>query len=428
MKAWKDFLLKLEKQLGKETVSKWLRPLKILKFDARNLYIEAHNSFQILWFQEHIKMPLVNSNHKLIKIHFYLQGKPFKPQKKQKTPLVQKEHFSPDYLTSHAKFDNFFPDTTPHLALEILSNLSDKPFYNPIFVQGLKGSGKTHLLMATADKLSKEGKKVFFVSSQTFTEHVIRAYRTGNLKEFRGSYRDIDCLIIDDIHLLKQRTTTQEELFHTFNRLHSHGILILLSGRCFPHLLEGIEERLKSRFEWGITLSLKAATPEILRKILEKRAADLSCPLNEETLHFLLKTFPNSSSLIRALEALVLRTYQSKKNLNLKNATLLLKDLISKEKNQLKPETILEQISLHFYIKKADLLGKSQRKEHVFPRKIAMYLYRTELHMSYVKIGKLFSRDHSTVISSIKFIEKERNNKNPEVLSALLALQQSLIS
>ncbi len=428
MKVWKDFLLKLENQLGQETVAKWLRPLKILKFDARNLHLEASNSFQILWFQEHIKTPLVNLNQKPIKIHLYLHGTLFQPKKKKENPFPQKEHFSPDHLSSHARFDNFFPGDEPNLTFEILSKLSEKPPYNPIFVCGLKGTGKTHLLMATAEKFVNEEKKVFFVSSQTFTEHVIRAYRTGNLKEFRNSYRDIDCLIIDDIHLLKRRTTTQEELFHTFNRLHSLGVLILLSGSCFPHLLEGIEERLKSRFEWGITLSLKKATPETLRKILKKRAEDFSLPLNDELTQFLLKTFPNSSSLIRALEALALRSYQNKTTLNLKHTKFLLKDLASEEESHLEPDTILKQVAFYFHIQKTEILGKSQKKEHVLPRKIAMYLCRKQLQMPYTKIGSLFSRDHSTVISSVKLIEKERKNKNLQILSFLFILQQKLFS
>ena len=260
MKAWHDFLKTLEKDLGKETVDKWLTPLKILKFDAANLYLDATDSFQILWFYEHVTQGLKDPNGRKIKLHFYLNGQPLQKKAKKTAagePLA-KQHFSPDHLASHATFANFIKEESPFLPYDLLTHIDGT--YNPIFLYGPTGCGKTHLLMATAHQLKKAGKNVFYVRTETFTEHVIRAFRTTSLQEFRPTYRNLDCLILDDVQMLKGKNTTQEELFHTFNRLHTQGMQIVLSSNTSPRELEGIEERLKSRFEWGITLPLSAPT------------------------------------------------------------------------------------------------------------------------------------------------------------------------
>ena len=427
MKAWHDFLKKLEKDLGKDTVEKWLRPLKILKFDAVNLYLKATDSFQILWYKEHITEELKNFNGRRIKLHFYLNGELFsKPSKKkpvQESPI--KQYFSSDHLASHATFANFIKEKKPFLPYDLLSNVDNT--YNPIFLYGPAGSGKTHLLMATAHMLKQAGMNVFYVRTQTFTKHVIRAFRTSSLQEFRPTYRNLDCLIIDDVHLLKRKVATQEELFHTFNRLHTLGRQIVLSANTSPQLLNGIEERLKSRFEWGITLPLTPASLEEKKQILHKRAKALSLPLSELMKTHLLQTFESLLSLIRALEALALRLHQSQLKLDIPMINHLLQDLILEESNQrLTPEKILQYVAETFRMNTEDILGRSQNKECLLPRKIAMYLCRIALHMSYPKIGEFFSRDHSTVMSSVSQIEKGKVCKKRLITAPLLEIQQKM--
>jgi len=427
MKAWHDFLKNLEKDLGKETVAKWLKPLKILKFDAANLHLDATDSFQILWYKEHVTEELKDSNGRKIKIHFYLNGTPFtkKTQKKPVEDAPAKQYFSPDHLASHATFANFIKEESPFLPLDLLTHLDST--YNPIFLYGPPGSGKTHLLMATAHKLKKEGKNVFYVRTETFTEHVIRAFRTSSLQEFRPTYRNLDCLIIDDIHLLKRKATTQEELFHTFNRLHTQGMQIVLSGNTSPQLLSGIEERLKSRFEWGITLPLSPATPSESKCILQKRTEALSLPLTEIMKAHLLQTFHSLPSIIRALEALALRLHQTEIKLDILLIDHLLQDLIQEENtHRLTPEKIVKYVAEAFRVNTEDILGRSQNKECVLPRKMAMYFCRKSLRMPYLKIGEFFSRDHSTVMSSVKQIEKGQANKEKAIAIPLLEIKQKI--
>ncbi|WP_420422544.1 DnaA ATPase domain-containing protein [Simkania sp.] len=427
MKAWHDFLKTLEKDLGKETVEKWLKPLKVLKFDAANLYLDATDSFQILWYQEHVTKELLDPSGRKIKLHFYLNGKPLKSRAKKTTPEESnpKQYFSPDHLASHATFENFIKEESPFLACDLLTHIDST--YNPIFLYGPAGCGKTHLLMATAHQLKQAGKNVFYVRTETFTEHVIRAFRTSSLQEFRPTYRNLDCLILDDVQMLKGKNTTQEELFHTFNRLHTQGMQIVLSASSSPRELEGIEERLKSRFEWGITLPLTMPTPSETKQILKTRSESLSLPLTELMLAHLLRTFPTLPSLIRALEALALRLHQSQLKLDIPMIDHLLQDLIREEEKQLlTPHKILQHVAATFRVNTEDILGRSQNKECVLPRKIAMYFCRTALRMPYLKIGEFFSRDHSTVMSSVKQIEKGKASKDKNIAFPLFEIQQKL--
>lgn len=430
MKAWDTLLTLLEEKLGKKTVDEWLRRLKVVKFDAGNLYLDATDSFQISWFKEYVTPYLskyfLSGRGKPIKIHFTIQGKPFPPKKEmeKETPL-----FQPDPLEPHAIFEEFITKGDKHLPLNILSELVEGslPFgsYNPIYLYGPQGSGKTHLLMATAHALQERGVSCFYVRADTFTEHVIRAFRSTSLQEFRKIYRDIDVLIIDDIHLLSRKTATQEELFHTFNRLHTAKLQIILGANQPPHLLEEIEERLISRFEWGITLSIHTPTEEDRMKILEERGKALELPLNAPIKEFLIKTFKNPHTLVQSLGALALRLPHATLPPDLEIVEYHLKDLIEKEsKTVLTPEKILKTVANTFGIKTEDILGKAQNKECALPRQIAMFLCREKLGLPYPQIGRLFSRDHSTVMSSVKRVKMGLEKKEEEFLLPLSDIQR----
>jgi chromosomal replication initiator protein len=258
MQAWDDFLNAEEHRLGKEVAAKWLRSLRVIRFDACNLYLEAKDPFQIRWFEEHVRpgiqTRLQNNNSHPIKVHLKAastEPSEKKPPKKKWEPSLLK--ITSDPLDSFATFEHFAADGNNQIPYQLLYNLEQGSF-NPIFLHGPTGSGKTHLLMAMAAKTKQ---KVLFVNAETFTEHVVQAIRLGWMQEFRNAYRKVDLLIIDDIHLFAKRTATQEEFFHTFNALNLEKKQIVLSSALPPHLLQGIEERLISRFEWGITLCLE---------------------------------------------------------------------------------------------------------------------------------------------------------------------------
>jgi len=435
MKAWSNLLELLDHELGRSTVDKWIRTLKILKFDARNLHLDASDSFQINYFHEYVAPLLpkhfLTGSGKPIKVHFTIDGKPLKSKKE--TLNTETKNFTPDPLESHATFKEFILGEEENLAHKILTELIDSTLemgcYNPIYLYGPKGSGKSHLLMATAHALEEQGKKCFFVRSETFTEHVIRAFRSTQLQEFRKTYRNIDVLLIDDVHLFSRKTATQEELFHTFNHLHTSGKQIIFSAHEPPRILEEIAERLISRFEWGITLPIAHPLIEEKTQILEQRANALSLPLDPLLKQFLTTHFKSLHSLIRSLEALALRFSSKTSTIDIEIAQTLLKDLLDEESQQtLTPEKMLKIVANTFGIKIEDILGKAQSKEYAFPRQIAMYLCRKHLQMSFLKIGYFFSRDHSTVMTSVKRIKKGIEKKENAFLLPLSEIQRKLNS
>jgi chromosomal replication initiator protein len=395
-----------EKDLGTEVVQQWLP--KLIHFDAANVYLEASDSFQTSWFEEHVRPRLagfVNNNQRPIKVH--ISATKGAPAKKEEPRQLQ---FTPSPLDPDMTLDAYLCPQENQVGYQLLQ--APSPF-NPIFFYGPHGAGKTHLLMGAAIAMQKQGKRVFFVKAETFTEHVVQAMRFGQMQNFRKVYRDIDALIVDDIHLLARKTATQEEFFHTFNTLHTSGRPILLSANVPPMQLSEIEPRLVSRFEWGI--SLKVA-PGDLKAILEKKAACWKLEIPEDIFLFLLERFPSAP--VMALQALALRA--KGKPLSRLLAEQLLKDLLAKEEGKsLTCEKIVKAVAAHYGITSEDLLGKSQTREIALARQVAMYLCREKLQLPYQKIGEAFSRDHSTVMSSIKQIQKGIEEKKADLLDAL---------
>jgi chromosomal replication initiator protein len=455
MQAWEEFITKQEKRFGKQTIDKWLRSLKLIHYDSGNLYLEAQEAFQVSWFEEHIrpllKTELLNNNYRQIKVHLSVQEALASktPTKKEKKIFVPQ--FISDKLDPAATFENFIPSQANRVSINLLWELTGydstshcfkEPTlklgtYNPLFIWGGAGTGKTHLLMALAHAFKKRGLNVFYSRTETFTEHVVSAIRGGEMQLFRKSYRQPDILLFDDVHLLARKGATQEEFFHTFNSLHTTNRQLILTAQDPPSQLIDIEPRLISRFEWGISLHLDKLTREELHQVLTQRCAHLNFPLSHDVCSFLVDTFPKAHSLHRALEALILRVhlhsdalYHRQPHLiDAETVAQLLKDLIEKEAfRELTPQKIIAATSAFYGIRIEDLLGKAQNQECVGPRQLAMYLCRKELNLSYKAIGRLFFRDHSTVMTSVKHIEKQLSAPAGELLSTLFKIRRALES
>jgi len=451
MQAWDTFLKLLENDIGTNAIDQWLRPLKIIHFDAGNLYLEAKDSFQISWFEEHIRKKanalLCNNNHRKIKVYLSIAGEAAKKKisKKPKTDILTIPQLSIafDALNPLCNFDNFIGSSLhplPHKLMHQITGYAndhktDLATFNPIYLWGPTGTGKTHLLVATAHELGKKGLSVAYVNAETFTEHVVRAIRASEMSLFRQSYRKADILIIEDVHLLAKRGATQEELFHTFNTLHLAGKQIMLSANCSPSELAFIEPRLISRFEWGIVLPMAPLLHDEIRQVLHAKAKALNYPLNQKVMEFLLETFTSGTkALCRAFEALVLRTHLNKSNIKFSPTQLTvpyvqqqLTDLISEEvASALDPNKIILNVSEYFGIRPDDILGKAQSRDRALPRQIAMYFCRSQLEMPYAKIGDLFQRDHSTVMSSVKLIQKNLNSNEQSVSEPFHAILKKL--
>lgn len=451
MQAWEQFVAGQEIELGSETVQKWLKTLKVLRYDACNLYLEAQDAFQAMWFEEHVRhlvqLKLFNNNNKRIKVHLSTanasaKGMPGRQKKEKQAEAACLVPFDLqfDHVDPYCTFSNFVVSETNHLTHKVFSQVAgydeekrclsfDPPAlnaFNPIYVHGGSGVGKTHLLMGVVNLLSQRGIKVLFSRAQTFTDHVVSAIRAGEMSLFRQAYRNSEVLIVDDVHVFSRKGATQEEFFHTFNTLHVAGKQIILSANCPPGELQYIEPRLISRFEWGIVLALETPTRSEAGKILEQKAAIMQYPVHAKVIGFLLDTFSSCKSRNRALEALILRTHLNgnadksfHSQLTVPLAKQILADLILEEQRAaLTPERIVQQVAEHFGIKPEDVLGRAQTRDCVLPRQISMYFCRDHLKMPYVKIGDLFAKDHSTVMSSVKLIQKGIEANDKEIANA----------
>lgn len=441
MQEWQNLLNRFEQELGKETVEAWLRPLKVVRFDARNLYLETQDPLHVTWFEEQIRPRVdkrfVNTNHRPIQIHLALnrltQDTPKaaarKPAKQEaQTPFTLTfDHIEPD-----ATLETFLPASVEQAAWPLLQELCRQgasPF-NPLLLFGESAVGKTHLMMAIASAGLQQGKKVGYVRCDSFVRHVVHAIRLGAMTKLRETYRTLDILLLDDADRLSNRFATQEELFHTFNSLFEQRKQIVLSAQKAPHLLTGIEPRLISRFEWGLVLPLHQLDSKRLRQILERRLHALHLELTESAIDFLCHEFANPKTLYMALDALKLRLHlQGDESRNLRTHDLhivrtLLHDLTQQVQEQKRsPEKILSEVAKLFGVRQEEILGSSQKRECALPRQLAMYLCRTELRTPFTRLGKIFSRDHSTVISSVRQIQAKIASRDPELLALLAQLR-----
>ncbi len=456
MQAWENFLKSQITEIGKEAVQKWLKPLKILRYDAQNLYLEAKDTFQALWFEEHIRpktKSITNNNNRPIRIHLAIANQvKVDPKKQKETPKQTIPPFKITFeeLSPHCTFEQFLVHEGNLLVYKLLCKVTgydaeshklipgaaELVSFNPIFLHGPSGTGKTHLLMAAAQALKDRSLNVRYIRSERFTEHVVAAIRAGEMSAFRQAYRTIDVLIIDDVHIFSRKRATQEEFFHSFNALHLTGKQIIISANCLPSELAHIEPRLISRFEWGIVLPLERADEEAAKKIILKKAAALKFPISQKVVDYLVNTFKsNMKALCRALEALILRIHLQEssvysnhpENIPLPLVKHLLADLAREEERYvLTADMILESVAGHFEVEREEITGKAQSRDCVLPRQIAMYLCRSQLKMSYTKIGDLFERDHSTVMTSVKRIQKDFDEDDKDLLMHLHAITKSL--
>lgn len=442
MHAWHKLLEHLQAEMGKAVVDKWIGSLKILKFDACNIYLEATDKFQATWVKEHLlpraKGHFLNNNGHPIKINLKVRGEPLIKEKGVKEERYPPSFlvFNPDGLNEHYSFSSFYPSDNNDLCYKFLLKLAsengdDKSHislasFNPILIYGPSGCGKTHLLMSLTKVFLQTNRRAFYVKAQTFTSHVINAIRLNSLQDFRNTYRKVDILIIDDIHLLAGKSATQEEFFHTFNTLYSLNSQIIMSSNIPPSQMKDIEPRLISRFEWGINLLLTNVDSKNLRRILDTKEKAYSISLDEKTKDFLIENFKSAQDLEKAIQALLLRTSNSKE-IDLATAKSSISDLIeTRLKIQITPSSIIDAVAQHFGIFTKDILGSSQRKDCTLPRQIAVFFCREKLNLAYKKIGEIFDRDHSTIMSSVKFINQKKQEKNNNIYFSLLAIEKKL--
>ncbi|MFA7088272.1 MAG: chromosomal replication initiator protein DnaA [Patescibacteria group bacterium] len=327
-------------------------------------------------------------------------------------------------------FDNFIVGKGNELAhaacLAIVDNLGKS--YNPLFIYGGVGLGKTHLLQAIGNAVSKYTDKILYVTSEKFTNNYIQAVKTGKAKEFKNLYRNVDLLLVDDIQFMGGKDGTQEEFFHTFNELQQNDKQIVLTSDRPPKSMPAIEKRLISRFESGMVADVGKPDIETKIAILEKKALEKGCPLEKDVLSYIADHVQNN---IRELEGALTKIIVSHQfkglNPSLKSVKEVLGDYISNiQSRSLTPKEIIEATAKFYNLSPKDLTGQSRKKELVWPRQVAIYLIREELNSSYPSIGaEMGGRDHTTAMHSYNKIYQEvKENENEKIKQELESIKQ----
>ena len=431
---WQDALAYIQGRVPKQVYDTWFTPICLERIEDSTAQLGVPNKFFGDWLHQHYG-PLLSEAVSAARggletaITFVI----FKQAKKQPdgsgstvstvrqntgTRAKRGIQLNPKYT-----FKNFVVGAGNQFAHAACMAVAEQPAkaYNPLFIYGDTGLGKTHLLNAIGNYVAERTDlRIAYLTTEQFTNEVINSIRYDKMMDLRKRYRHIDMLMIDDIQFLAGKERTQEEFFHTFNALYeAHKQLVLSSDR-FPKDMPDIEERLRSRFEWGLIADLQPPDVETRIAILRKKSEDEGITLPEDVIQFLATTMKSN---IRELEGSLVRlgAYASLtgQTITLEMAKNVLRDLIGTKKKIVSMDDIQETVGARFHVKIADLKSRRRSKTLVHPRQIAMYLCRELTDSSYPEIGRQFGgKDHTTIIHACKQIIKAKDSDS--VFSATL--------
>ncbi len=429
---WDEILEYMRTDLEMTTLSfnTWIKPLKIHSLDNNTLKILVEMDGAVEYLDKKYKVYLQGAIIDVID-HIYdiefvtkqqveSEDLPVKKSSNIMNEVIEKANLNPKYT-----FDTFVVGGNNKFAHAASLAVADKPgqIYNPLFLYGGVGLGKTHLMHSIAHSILQKdkNKKVLYVTSETFTYELIDAIRGINnttINDFREKYRNIDVLLIDDVQFIIGKESTQEEFFHTFNTLHGANKQIIISSDRPPKDIETLEARLRSRFEWGLIADISAPDYETRMAILRKKEETDGYKFNDDVIQFIAS---NVKSNIRELEGALnkLIAYSNLERKDIKEITVeiaedVLRDiLLPNEKREITPELIIQTVAEHYGITMADIIGNKRNSEIVVPRQIAMYLCRKMTDASLKNIGNILGkRDHTTIINGHNKIEAELKQNN----------------
>lgn len=332
--------------------------------------------------------------------------------------FYNKSNLNPKYT-----FDNFVVGENNSFAHAAALAVSESPgvAYNPLFLYGGVGLGKTHLMHAIGNEILKKNKdfKVLYVTSEKFTNHLIASIKEGKMESFRNTYRNIDVLLIDDIQFLAGKERNQEEFFHTFNTLHEAGKQIILSSDRPPKDIQPLTDRLRNRFEWGLIADISNPDYETRMAILQKKTQLDGLIIDNDILsNIATKIDTNIRELEGVLNKLVAKSTLKNQPFSIALSEEAIADVVSNKNRVLSIEYIQEVVSKYFDVTLEDLKGSRRSSDVVFPRQVAMYLCKSVAQVSFPKIGQAFGkRDHSTVMHACEKIEREiKENSNTKLI------------
>ncbi|MGB3988205.1 MAG: chromosomal replication initiator protein DnaA [Minisyncoccales bacterium] len=429
---WESVLAQIQLNISQANFNAWFKNTKISSIDGPEIFISVPNSFTKEWLEnKYNKIILKTLNEtagrKLKKINYCIDNKDklsFKnyikhPVNTSQLEFTQLKINQSTNLNPRYTFENFVVgpfNELPHAAARAVAQ-NPGSFYNPLFIYGGVGLGKTHLMQAIGNEIYQNlpDKKIRYISVEKFTSEVVSSIRNKSMDKFKEKYREIDILIIDDIQFLSGKEKTQEEFFHTFNVLYENNKQIVISSDRPPRSIQALAERLKSRFEGGMITDISHPDVETRMAILKTKAQEKDVDFSDEVYLYLATNIQNN---IRELEGALnkLIAHQNLKNqkIDIKKTKEIFKDLFKSSVNVVTPKKVMKAISQFYDIKEKELSEPSRKKEIVRPRQIAMHILRNDLNHSLPFIGRMFGgRDHTTVMYSCDKIEKElETNEN----------------
>ncbi|MCQ2372541.1 MAG: chromosomal replication initiator protein DnaA [Phascolarctobacterium sp.] len=427
--VWLECTNKLKESIHESIYNVWIEPIMPLELTDTYLKVAVNSSVFGKMLENKYASKIEATLEEILgkKIHLIIESLENKentnistPEKKEITPITVKKqeqlqvkdanisHLNPKYI-----FENFIVGNANRMAFAAASNVADNPgnSYNPLFIYGGSGLGKTHLMHAIGNRIisNNQNMKVLYLSCETFTNEIIQSIQHKTTDAFRQKYRNIDCLIIDDIQFLRGKEQTQVEFFHTFNALHDANKQIIISSDRPPKEIETLEDRLRTRFEWGLQADIQPPDLETRIAIIRQKASNDNIELPNDVVTLLAT---NITTNIREIEGaytkLVAYTSLMDMPITIETAQKVLNDMkITTVTYVITADTITKAVAEYFNIKTDELFKQKRTQNIAYPRQIAMYLCRELADLSYPKIGELFGkRDHTTVLYAYDKIYK----------------------
>ncbi|GER93381.1 chromosomal replication initiation protein DnaA [hot springs metagenome] len=437
-KIWDKSLLMIAEKVGDSTFDLWFKPIKPIQFKDKTIILEIPNRFFRDWIEDYYPTIIADV---LEGVLGYPVTVKYKTAEKEDAVLRKMDSILENrrsklasrgiYLNPRYTFDTFVVGPSNQFAHAAAVRVGENPgfAYNPLFIYGGVGLGKTHLINAIGNAIvdKNPGMIVHYVSAEQFTNEVVSALRHEKMGDLKEKYRNVDVLLVDDVQFISGKTTTQEEFFHTFNTLYEKQRQIVVSSDRLPMDISDITDRLRSRFSMGLIADIQPPELETKVAIIYKKADAEKLIISDEVAYFIAA---HVKSNIRELEGCLIKlgahASLTGMPIDINMAKNVLKDLISEDNKPITPDIILKAVGEYFGIKVQELKTKKRTKEIVNARQIAMYIAKQQTQLSLSEIGRYFGgKDHATVIYACKQIEDKRSkdenlNKSIENISKKL--------
>ncbi len=446
---WTQVQVKMKNKLGLDIYESWLKKISFIDEFNNYLLLSVPTRFirdwitsryldQILQIIKVYKKDIIRIEFKIIENDTNLDEKNLENDKSadrtENISFIKDSYLQYNRIDPNKRFDNFITGSSNKLAYEASLKVSENiSHYNPLYIYGGVGMGKTHLLNSIGFEL-KENNKVMFISAERFMYQFVKSIKSNDMVKFKEYFRNTDILLIDDIQFISGKEAMQEEFFHTFNALLDKGSQIIVSADRPPNKLSRIQERIKSRFSGGLVVDIQKPDNELRKKIVNKKTDELNSlyvdqlPVSKEIQDFISNEVTESiRELVGAINRIVSFSRIYKKEPNLAETKIVLKDLLNLAENKVTIDLIQTVVCKFFKISKNEMLSSRRSRYLVRPRQTAIYLSKILTSKSLPEIGREFSnRDHTTIIHSVKTIEKIKE-KSPEMVDNINKLKNQIL-